>query len=157
MSTIVPMPVRVKPPPAETGDTISPGCASFEITTPVEGRADDRAVEIRALQRDLPLGHLHLFLRGADARVERVDGRAGRVDLGSGRIADADELRQAREVDSRLVEAHFAFVDVPARGFRLGLGQRHGRALRLIVQPREHLAFASPSCLLRCSPARPCP
>ena len=37
MSTIVPMPVRVKPPPAETGDTISPGCASFEITTPANG------------------------------------------------------------------------------------------------------------------------
>ena len=37
MSTIVQMPVRVKPPPAETGDTISPGCASFEIATPLNG------------------------------------------------------------------------------------------------------------------------
>jgi hypothetical protein len=37
MSTIVQMPVRVKPPPAETGDTISPGCASFEIATPENG------------------------------------------------------------------------------------------------------------------------
>ena len=26
MSTIVPMPVRVKPPPADTGEIISPGC-----------------------------------------------------------------------------------------------------------------------------------
>ena len=112
------------------------------MTTPVERRADDRAVEIRALERDLPLGHPHLFASRADARVERVDGRAGGVDLGGGRVADADELRQAREVDARLVEAHFAFVDVPARGFGLRLGQRHGRALRLIVQPREHLSFA---------------
>ena len=31
MSTMVPMPVRVKPPPADTGEIISPGCASFEI------------------------------------------------------------------------------------------------------------------------------
>ena len=37
MSTIVQMPVRVKPPPADTGEIISPGCASFEMTTPANG------------------------------------------------------------------------------------------------------------------------
>ena len=37
MSTTVQMPVRVKPPPAETGDTISPGCASFEMAMPENG------------------------------------------------------------------------------------------------------------------------
>ena len=37
MSTIVEMPVRVKPPPAETGDTISPGWASFDSATPLNG------------------------------------------------------------------------------------------------------------------------
>ena len=37
MSTIVQMPVRVKPPPADTGEIISPGCASFEITMPSNG------------------------------------------------------------------------------------------------------------------------
>ena len=37
MSTIVPMPVRVNPPPAETGEIISPGCASFEMTIPLNG------------------------------------------------------------------------------------------------------------------------
>ena len=37
MSTIVPMPERVKPPPADTGEIISPGCASFEIATPSNG------------------------------------------------------------------------------------------------------------------------
>ncbi len=37
MSTIVQMPVRVKPPPADTGEIISPGCASFEIATPENG------------------------------------------------------------------------------------------------------------------------
>ena len=37
MSTMVLMPVRVKPPPAETGDTISPGCASFDSATPLNG------------------------------------------------------------------------------------------------------------------------
>ena len=37
MSTIVPMPVRVKPPPAEIGDTISPSCAALTVTTPANG------------------------------------------------------------------------------------------------------------------------
>ena len=37
MSTIVPMPVRVKPPPAEIGEIISPGWAALAITTPLNG------------------------------------------------------------------------------------------------------------------------
>jgi len=37
ISTMVPMPVRVNPPPAETGEIISPGCADLLITTPVNG------------------------------------------------------------------------------------------------------------------------
>ncbi len=37
MSTMVQMPVRVKPPPADTGEIISPGCASFEIAMPSNG------------------------------------------------------------------------------------------------------------------------
>src|SRR5882762_8039566 len=37
MSTIVAMPVRVKPPPAELGETISPTCASLETTMPANG------------------------------------------------------------------------------------------------------------------------
>ena len=37
MSTIVAMPVRVKPPPADIGEIISPACAFFETTTPPNG------------------------------------------------------------------------------------------------------------------------
>ncbi len=37
MSTIVQMPVRVKPPPADMGEIISPGCAFFEVTMPAKG------------------------------------------------------------------------------------------------------------------------
>ena len=37
MSTIVQMPVRVKPPPADMGEIISPGWAFFEVTMPVKG------------------------------------------------------------------------------------------------------------------------
>ena len=34
---MVQMPVRVKPPPADTGEIISPGCAALAITTPPNG------------------------------------------------------------------------------------------------------------------------
>ncbi len=37
MSTIVPMPVRVKPPPADIGETISPSCAALTVTIPANG------------------------------------------------------------------------------------------------------------------------
>ena len=37
MSTMVPMPVRVKPPPADRGEIISPGWADLAITTPAKG------------------------------------------------------------------------------------------------------------------------
>ena len=36
MSTMVPMPVRVKPPPADMGEIISPGCAALTVTIPAE-------------------------------------------------------------------------------------------------------------------------
>ena len=37
MSTSVPMPVRIEPPPPEIGEIISPGCAAFATITPVNG------------------------------------------------------------------------------------------------------------------------
>ena len=82
MSTIVQMPVRVKPPPADTGDTISPGCASFEMRHAAERRADDRVVDRRLLQRDLALGDLDLLARRRDARDQRIDLGLRLVDLG---------------------------------------------------------------------------
>ena len=53
MSTIVPMPVRVKPPPADTGEIISPGCASFEMATPSNGARTDHVGRGRSAARDL--------------------------------------------------------------------------------------------------------
>ena len=37
MSTSVPMPVRMNPPPAEMGEIISPGWAFLETTMPAKG------------------------------------------------------------------------------------------------------------------------
>ena len=104
--------------------------------------------KIGLFQRDLALGHAHLLAGGLDAGTERVDGGTRRVDLCGSRVAHADELADAVEVDPRLVEAHLAFVDVSAGCLRLGFGQRHRGTLRLGVEPREHLAFADRHALL---------
>ena len=85
MSTIVQMPVRVKPPPAETGEIISPGCASFEIATPLNGARITVSVEVGLARVDLALGDLHLLLRQRDPRLQRVDLRLRLVDLGARR------------------------------------------------------------------------
>ena len=65
MSTMVQMPVRVKPPPADIGEIISPGCASFEMTTPSNG-ARTTVVEIGLAARSTSaLGDRDLLLRQA--------------------------------------------------------------------------------------------
>ena len=84
MSTMVLMPVRVKPPPAETGDTISPGWASLLRRHAAERRADDRVVERGLLQRHLPLGHRDLLAQRGDAGDDRVDLGLRLVHVGRG-------------------------------------------------------------------------
>ena len=65
MSTMVQMPVRVKPPPAETGETISPGCASFEIATPLNGARMTVSSRSVCCERRPALGDVDLLLRVA--------------------------------------------------------------------------------------------
>ena len=92
MSTIVPMPVRVKPPPADTGEIISPGCASFEIATPSNGaRTVMSARSVRRWFTRLS-DTFDLLLRQRDPRLERLDLRARRVDLGLADDLLLDEL-----------------------------------------------------------------
>ena len=82
MSTIVQMPVRVKPPPADTGEIISPGCASLEIATPSNGARTTMSVRSVCRSVDLRLGHADLLLRDRDPRLQRVDLRLRVVELG---------------------------------------------------------------------------
>ena len=80
MSTIVQMPVRVKPPPAETGDTISPGCASFEIATPLNGARMTVLSRSVCCSADLALGDER------SARAASAMRATSEIDLGLGLI-----------------------------------------------------------------------
>ena len=82
---MVAMPVRVKPPPADIGEIISPGCASFEITTPANGARTCRSSKSMLPHRETALRDLHLRLRRRQARGERVRFRLRRVER---RLAD---------------------------------------------------------------------
>ncbi len=85
MSTIVQMPVRVKPPPADTGEIISPGCASFEIATPSNGARTTMSARSACGAGDLRLRDFDLLLGQRDPRLERLDLRLRRVELGARR------------------------------------------------------------------------
>jgi hypothetical protein len=141
MSTIVPMPVRVKPPPADTGEIISPGCASFEITTPLNGRADDHVDQVGLLQVDLALGDADLLRRVADPRLQRVHVRLRLVELG---LADDPSLRSCCRRPSvssacwRRAWSSAAALRAEA-SLRLGQGQRRPRLG--VVEVRQDLSF----------------
>src|SRR3989304_2678440 len=107
MSTIVEMPVRVNPPPAETGETISPGWASFEIATPSNGAR-------MIVSSGWGWGRVGLGWR--------------RVDVGLADHALGEELVAPPERQQRLVQAHLALVRGLTRRLELRAGQLEARA-----------------------------
>ena len=142
MSTIVPMPVRVKPPPADTGEIISPGCASFEIATPLNGARttmSSRSVLRRwtwlsatapapAYRRSGPSANRR---PPAPCRPRRCRRRP--PSAGAAAVRDSVRPRGAGPGPPQRSSA-------PRRQLRLRERER-GAHLR-VVQPREHLPFA---------------
>ena len=135
------MPVRVKPPPAETGDTVSPGCASFEMATPLKGARMMVSSRFVFAERNLLLGDAHLFMCGENARVERVDLCLGGLELGLSHEPVLDQPRQSRERQLRFVETHFVLANATPRGLGLCLRKRQRRPQRRVIEPSEHLTL----------------
>ena len=142
MSTIVQMPVRVKPPPADTGEIISPGCASFEIATPSNGARTIMSARSVSLRGDLALGDL----RPAAAPARSAPSasrpspapcrpRRGRRPSPSPAARGGSSCRSA----SRSRASSSAAARRAAVSCACGDGQR--RAQLRVVEPREHLAL----------------
>ena len=70
MSTMVPMPVRVKPPPAEIGEIISPGCADLATTIPLNGARITVLSSATCATASAFLRHLGLLLGAGEARAQ---------------------------------------------------------------------------------------
>ena len=140
MSTIVPIPDRVNPPPADTGEIISPGCASFEIATPSNGaRTAMSARSVRRCATRLS-DTLICSLRECDARLPRFHIRLGRVELCLADDLLLDQLLAPPERELGFVQPRLVFGRSAARRLELRLGHRQRRAHLRVVQPRQHLA-----------------
>jgi hypothetical protein len=124
MSTIVQMPVRVKPPPA------------------AERRPDDRVVEVGALEIDLALANRDLLAERVDAREVGIDLGLGAVAIGGGGEAVLEQVVGPPERQPGFLEADFVLLDLPARPFHLRFGQRQRGLVGRVVEPRQHLSFA---------------
>ena len=113
---MVQTPVRVKPPPALTGEIISPGCASFEMATPAERRADDGVLQRRPPHVDLALGNDNLLALIGYASPERVGLGLRRVEV---RLSDQALIQKpalAVEVEPGLFVAHLQLGQRAPRG-----------------------------------------
>ena len=142
MSTMVQMPVRVKPPPADTGDTISPGCASFEMATPLKGA---RMIVLSSSVRcddHLAFGDAHLLAQRANARVDRFDFRLRRIDFRRRDEAVLHELFAASQRPPRFGEANFVLGDPALRALDLCERQPERGTRGRVVEPGQHLTLA---------------
>ena len=148
MSTIVQMPVRVKPPPADTGDTISPGCASLVTATPLNGARMIVLSRSVCCIADLAFRDAHHLARGGDARRHRIDIGLRLIDFRLRHDTLLHQLRAAAERDARVGEPDLVFRDVAPRRLGLRLRERQRRPRIRIVQAREHLAFLDGHALL---------
>ena len=123
MSTIVPMPVRVKPPPADTGEIISPGCASFEIATPSNGART--AMSARSVCRRLTRLSATSICCCATAMRALSDSTSAARRSSSALPIDLllDELLAAAERQLRFAQPRFVFRGAAARRLELRLAR----------------------------------
>ena len=142
MSTMVEMPVRVKPPPAETGETISPGWASLEIATPANGAR--MIVSSSSWREDGGAAARHLDVAAAAARR-----RASRLSACAWAVSSADCEATPPAVSSRLRSRSFCarvrLASVSASAFsaalELRLGELELEPRLAVVEPGQDLAL----------------
>ena len=140
MSTIVAMPVRVKPPPADIGETDLAGLRVLRDHHALERRADLQVVEALLAERELRLGHADLRPGGRKPRRERSDFGLGRVERALCDQLLLDQGAVALERLARVGEPHLDLAQVAPRGLEAAGGDVVLRLRRRRIEPREHLA-----------------
>ncbi len=133
------MPVRVKPPPAEIGETISPFWASLETTIPAERGADDAVLDVLAGQGDLGVRGLHLFFSGRHLGLQALGRGSGLVErLGAG-VAVGGKARVPCELPLGVGEIDLERGDRGGRRIPLGPGSLQPALRVRIVEPGQEL------------------
>jgi hypothetical protein len=142
MSTIVLMPVRVKPAARRHGGDHLARLRILRQRHAAERRADDGVVDCRLLHRDLALRDLDLLLRRFDACDERIDFGFRVVDVVRRVQSFLAKPLLALQLHASLRQANFTFRDLPLRRFELRAIQLEGRLQRGVVEAGEDLALA---------------
>jgi len=106
---MVPMPVRVKLPPADIGEIISPGCAFLATTTPANGARIFGDVDLLAL--------LH------DTRLQRVVVGLRAVELGLRHDAALLQWPHALQLEIGFVDTHLRLGQDGTRRGELAFGE----------------------------------
>ena len=148
MSTIVQMPVRVKPPPAETGEIISPGWALRSMTTPPNG-ARILCLSSTAALRCTSSRAVCEFACG----LEQLGAKNAEPCFGLGQVGLAGEALLRQVADA--VQNALRVTQVGRNGGCGGLGGGGPRARQVevgfrqyAVQPRDDLAALHHSSLV---------
>ena len=145
---MVPMPVRVKPPPAEIGEIISPGWAALLTTTPLNGARITVLSRATSATWTRLARHLDLLFVGGEPGPQRVAlGDGGVQRLGGDQLAP-EELDLPGVVALGLLEQRADLAALRAGGRELGPRQRQ-LGLRLgVVQAGEDGALGHSLALL---------
>jgi hypothetical protein len=126
MSTMVQMPVRVKPPPAEIGETISPGWAAL--------------TEVAARHLEARLADPHLPLGVQEVGVGRVVGELGVLDRLVAEVAAGVDLLIAPPLGAGLVRLRLGHLLVGQGRLGLGLSLSEAGAGVAVIEPGDDLA-----------------
>ena len=145
---MVPMPVRVKPPPAEIGEIISPGCAALATTTPLEWRAHDSVIELHLGHHNRFLRHPDLFLGTGQSRPEHIALREGGFQRLRTDELPVGEPPLARIVPLGLDELGADLGDLGPGSAQLGFSQRELGLGLSIIEPGQHVALLDPHAFL---------
>ena len=146
---MVATPVRVKPPPAETGEIISPTCASFGNGDAVERRANHAIVHGLLSFGDARFGAGHLHFGQRDFGFQTVDGSARVVQRFLALHASGLQSFRTMHFDLRVFELDFEIGDLCARGIAVGDGGFKRAPHIGIVERRQDLALLLRACLHR--------
>ncbi len=142
MSTRVQMPVRVKPPPAETGEIISPGWASLVMATPEKGA--------RMTVSSMSWRRTATWRLATSTSWRWVSRRAASEPTSASAVSTWDSVeipslrswRRRRRLTRASSQADLGLLEAALGGRGLGLGEREllldGRG----VEAGEHLSLA---------------
>jgi hypothetical protein len=156
MSTIVPMPVRVKPPPGRQRRDDLARLRRLGHDHAGERRAHHGVVDAVAGDAQLALGDLRVLLRPGQLGAQRVALRHRLVVLRARDELALGQVAQARGVGFGVAQPGGAAGDAGARGLELVGDQAPRRVGIDRVEHGQHLARGRLAGLPRSAPRAPC-